>query len=80
MRHIRELLDSISTGIVALDANLQIVALNAAGQALLETSEARCIGQHAGSLILHSADWLQKLKRIGKGYRRCSCCKVLDGD
>ena len=63
MRHIRELLDSISTGIVALDANLQIVALNAAGQALLETSEARCIGQHAGSLILHSADWLQKLKQ-----------------
>lgn len=62
MRQIRGLLDSISTGIVALDANLQIVALNAAGQALLETSEARCIGQHAGSLILHSAEWLQRLK------------------
>lgn len=62
MKHIRGLLDSISTGIVALDADLRIVALNAAGQALLETSEARCIGQHAGSLILRSADWLESLQ------------------
>ncbi len=48
---------------MALDANLRIVALNAAGQALLETSEPRCIGQHAGSLILRSAQWLESLKQ-----------------
>jgi two-component system nitrogen regulation sensor histidine kinase GlnL len=62
MKQIRGILDNISTGIVALDANLKVVALNAAGEALLETSEARCIGQHAGNLVLDSAQWLEGLK------------------
>ncbi len=58
------ILDNISTGIVALDDELQVVTLNAAGQALLETSEARCIGQHAGKLVLHSREWLETLEQV----------------
>ena len=61
MKQTRGILDSISTSIVALDANLRVVALNAAGQTLLQTSEARCIGQHAGTLVLHCAEWLESL-------------------
>ena len=61
MKQSRGILDSISTSIVALDGNLRVVALNAAGQTLLETSEARCIGQHAGTLVLHCAEWLESL-------------------
>lgn len=52
------MLDTISTGILALDRNLKVTALNAAGQAMLDTSEARCLGVHAEKLILHSSDWL----------------------
>ena len=58
------ILDNISTGIVALDARLCVTALNVAGQALLETSEARSIGQHAGKLVLHSREWLEILQQV----------------
>ena len=58
------ILDSISTGIVALDSNLIVTALNAAGQALFETSEARCIGQHASKLTLQPQTWLESLKQV----------------
>jgi two-component system nitrogen regulation sensor histidine kinase GlnL len=64
MKQDRRILDSISTGIVILDAKLRVTALNASGQALLETSEARCIGQHAGKLVLHSTDWLENLEQV----------------
>lgn len=56
------ILDSITTGIVALDRNLRVTGLNAAGQALLETSEVRCLGQHAGKLVLQSREWLDILE------------------
>jgi len=58
------ILDSISTGILALDGNLRVTALNAAGQAMLETSEARCLGQHASKLVLHSQEWLEILEHV----------------
>ncbi len=58
------ILDNISTGIVALDSKLRVTALNVAGQALLETSEARCIGHHAGKLVLHSREWLDILEQV----------------
>jgi two-component system nitrogen regulation sensor histidine kinase GlnL len=64
MKHDQGILDSISTGIVALNGNLQVTALNAAGQALLETSEARCIGQHAGKLLLQPREWLEALEQV----------------
>ena len=62
MKQDQGILDSISTGIVALDDKLQVSALNVAGQALLETSEARCIGQYAGKLVLHPREWLATLE------------------
>jgi two-component system nitrogen regulation sensor histidine kinase GlnL len=64
MKQDQGILDNISTGIVALDGNLQVTALNAAGQALLETSEARCVGHHASKLVLHSEEWLDTLKQV----------------
>ena len=64
MKQDQGILDNISTGIVALDGNLQVTALNAAGQALLETSEARCVGHHAGKLVLHSEEWLDTMKQV----------------
>lgn len=63
MKHDQGILDSITTGIVALDRDLRVTALNAAGQALLETSEARCLGQHAGKLVLHPREWLDILEQ-----------------
>lgn len=58
----QNILDHLSTGIVALDANLVVTALNAAGEALLDTSEGRSVGMHAGKLLLHSEEWLQMLE------------------
>lgn len=58
----QNILDHLSTGIVELDADLVVTALNAAGEALLETSESRCMGLHAGRLVLHNEQWLQMLE------------------
>lgn len=63
MKEDQGILDNISTGIVALDERLRVTALNAAGQALLETSETRCIGQHASKLLLQPREWLEKLEQ-----------------
>lgn len=63
MKQDQGILDSITTGIVAMDRNLRVTALNAAGQALLETSESRCLGLHAGKLVLNSREWLDSLEQ-----------------
>ena len=64
MQQDQDILNSISTGIVALDAQLRVTALNASGQALLETSEARCIGLHASQLVLQPEEWLEALEQV----------------
>lgn len=64
MQQDQDILNSISTGIVALDEQLRVTALNASGQALLETSEARCIGLHASQLVLQPGDWLEALEQV----------------
>ena len=58
------ILDNISTGIVTMDKDLKVTALNAAGEALLETSAARCIGQHAGKLVLDNSEWLHIFQQV----------------
>lgn len=58
------MLDTISTGLLVLDRDLKVTALNAAGQAMLDTSEARCLGVHAQKLLLNSSDWLEPLKQV----------------
>ncbi|MCB1690968.1 MAG: PAS domain-containing protein [Halioglobus sp.] len=58
------ILDSISTGILVLSGDLTVTALNASGQALLDTSEARCLGVHAEKLLQHSHEWLGSLTQV----------------
>jgi two-component system nitrogen regulation sensor histidine kinase GlnL len=64
MQQDQDIINSISTGIVVLDAQLRVTALNASGQALLETSEARCIGLHASQLVLQPGEWLEALEQV----------------
>jgi two-component system nitrogen regulation sensor histidine kinase GlnL len=64
MQHNRDILDSISTGIVTLDGGLRVTALNAAGQDLLETSEPRAIGLHARQLVQQPEPWLHLLEQV----------------
>ena len=59
-----DILDNISTGVIALDVALRVVSLNAAGEALLKTSEARCLGLHAGQLVLNADEWLDNLQQV----------------
>lgn len=63
MKQDQGILDNISTGIVALNGQLEVTALNAAGEALLETSETRCIGQPARKFLLRPQDWLEPLQQ-----------------
>ncbi|MFT4613105.1 MAG: two-component system nitrogen regulation sensor histidine kinase GlnL [Bacteroidia bacterium] len=58
------ILDNISTSIVSMDNDLKVTGLNAAGEVLLETSAARCIGQHAGKLVLDNQEWLHILEQV----------------
>lgn len=69
MQHHLDILDNLSTGILALDAELKVVALNAAGQALLETSDTRCIGLRASQLVLQPREWLQNLEQVATNNR-----------
>ena len=64
MKQDHDILDNISTGIIALDDQLRVIGLNASGQALLETSEARCIGSHAEQLVLNPEAWLESLRQV----------------
>jgi PAS domain-containing protein len=52
MQRDQDILDNISTGIISLDEDLIVIAINAAGQALLEVSASRTIGMHAAQLVL----------------------------
>jgi len=58
----REILDNLSTAVVALDADLRVQSLNNSGQVLLETSAARCIGQSADKLVLHPEELMEVLE------------------
>lgn len=63
MQRDQVILDNLSAGIMALDEQLHVVALNAAGQAMLEASEARCLGQHASKMVLQPGEWLENLEQ-----------------
>ena len=60
----QDILDNISTGVIALDVALRVTALNNAGEALLKTSEARCLGLHAGQLVSDPEEWLANLQQV----------------
>ena len=67
MQQEQGVLDNISTGIIALDAQLCVLALNASGQALLEISESRYLGSHARKLLLQPDHLMQSLQQVVRG-------------
>ena len=64
MEQDQDILDNISTGVLALDGDLRVTALNASGEALLKASAARCRGLHARQLVLNPGEWLANLQQV----------------
>jgi len=62
----QDILDNISTGVLGLDGDLRITSLNSAGEALLQTSVARCLGAHARQLVLDPGEWLANLRQVAQ--------------
>ena len=60
----QDILDNISTAVVALDAELRVVSLNSSGQDLLETSEARCLGHPIRKLVAQPETLMEVLKQV----------------
>jgi len=63
MQQNTDILENISTGVIALDGKLIVTSINSAGQALLEVSLTRSIGMRADQLVLRSGEWLQNLEQ-----------------
>lgn len=57
-----DILDHISTGVIALDAQLRLTAINSAAEVLLEASATRVMGTHASLLVLQAEELLETLK------------------
>ena len=59
----QDILDNISTGVITLDEDLNVLSINPAGQALLEVSGSRTLGMHAAQLLAGSQDWIERLNQ-----------------
>ena len=57
------ILDNLSTGVLALDQEMRVTAVNVAAQVMLETSEARCLGIYADKLLPYSSQLLDTFER-----------------
>ncbi len=57
----QDLLENISTGIIGLDADLHVMFLNPAAEAMLEVSRLRIEGQRADQLLALPEAWLETL-------------------
>ena len=64
MHHTQDILDNISTAIIALDRELRVVSLNSSGQHLLESSEGRCLGQPVSKLVAQPGQLVDILKQV----------------
>ncbi len=64
MQHDSIILEHTSTGVLALDNTLQLIAINATGQMLLETSESRCLGLHVSKALPHPDKWLSAIDQV----------------
>lgn len=60
----RDILDNISTSIIALDQGLNVVALNSSGEDLLEFSEDRSLGQPVRKLLLDPEQLIAALQQV----------------
>ena len=58
-----DILENISTGIIAMNAKLVVTGINSAAQALLEVSAVRTIGVGAAQLVLRPTEWLHNLEQ-----------------
>lgn len=63
MEHSTDILENISTGIIAFDAELKVRSLNTAAQDLLQISLARTLGMRANKLVQHSDEWMHNLNQ-----------------
>lgn len=63
MQHNADILDHISTGIIALDQNLYVTDINSAAEVLLEASVSRAMGAHASQLVEHPTEFLETLEQ-----------------
>lgn len=64
MHQYRDILDNISTAVVALDSELRVVSLNVSCQDLLETSELRSLGNTARKLVSEPDALIEALKQV----------------
>lgn len=60
----RDILDNISTSIIALDSSLKVLALNSSGEDLLEFSEERSLGQAVNDLLLEPVELIEALQQV----------------
>jgi two-component system nitrogen regulation sensor histidine kinase GlnL len=63
MQHRPDILDHISTGVIALDQGLRVTAINSAAEVLLEASATRAMGAHASQLLVRPREFLQTLEQ-----------------
>ncbi|TXS93868.1 nitrogen regulation protein NR(II) [Parahaliea maris] len=60
----QDILDNMSTGVICLDDELCVTAINASAQALMEASAARVVGQDAAQLCLNPDELLDTLRQV----------------
>lgn len=64
MHQNQDILDNISTAVIALDSELRVVSLNSSGQDLLEASEGRCQGQPMRKLVANPDNLMEVVKQV----------------
>lgn len=64
MQITRDILDNLSTSIIALDGELKVVSLNSSCQDLLESSEGRALGQPVAKLVANAGALVEALERV----------------
>ena len=60
----QDILDNISTAVIALDAELRVVSLNSSSQDLLETSEGRCLAHPLRKLVSAPEALMDVVKQV----------------
>ncbi|QFU77557.1 PAS domain-containing protein [Halioglobus maricola] len=64
MQATQDILDNLSTSIIALDGEMRVVSLNSSCQDLLESSEGRALGQPMGKLVANPEPLLEALQQV----------------
>ncbi|MEM1110719.1 MAG: nitrogen regulation protein NR(II) [Pseudomonadota bacterium] len=59
-----DILDHISSAVIAMDSELSVLAVNVAAENLLQVSSPRIAGAHASTLFAGSREWLGSLYKV----------------